>query len=251
MSVQVVGEDIRVIPAGAFDGVGEVIAEAPSQLSGEERLVGAELACQKGRPILGVDCVACTRYRGYYEGPGPSQVTIRCAWSDRAPVWARMTVASAIVSVPPDLDCREANELARQKGIHHLIVSDGARLDGVVCGCDLRAAAAGERVRDRMARDVYAIRSRASLGEAIAAMSDLAISCLPVFDRGLLVGILTRGDLRRAGAPDELIGTRRCSTCGSHNGVRTDPLTGGDACLGCIAEGRSAELDAYEFGEGD
>jgi hypothetical protein len=252
MGVQVVGEDIRVDAAGAFAGAMEVLAEVPRGLVDDERLLEAQLSCQQGVERVGLDCLACTRFRGFAEGPGPSQLTISCAWTDLAPVWARMTLASQLVCVDGDLDCATALELAASRQLHHLVVSAGTTLDGVICCCDLRAASAGERVRDRMAADVFAIRSRASLGEAVAAMSQLGIGCLPVVEDGRLVGVLTRGDLRRAGVPEAILGDRHCATCGSYNGVRTDPRTGADACLGCIAEEeRIGELDAYEFGEGD
>jgi CBS domain-containing protein len=60
-----------------------------------------------------------------------------------------------------------------------------------------------------MTRDVLAIHPEATLGEAVAAMRAFQIDCLPVVDRDLLVGALTRGDLRRAGVAEELLGAWR------------------------------------------
>ena len=56
-------------------------------------------------------------------------------------------------------------------------------------------------VRTVMTTDVFAIEPSTSLGVAAAAMRDLHVGCLPVVRGPLLLGILTRRDLDRAGVP--------------------------------------------------
>jgi CBS domain-containing protein len=51
-----------------------------------------------------------------------------------------------------------------------------------------------------MVRDVFATGPATTLAAALAAMEQLGIGCLPVVDDPLLIGLLTRTDLERAGA---------------------------------------------------
>jgi acetoin utilization protein AcuB len=121
-----------------------------------------------------------------------------------------MTPASQLVTVPPNASLGAADELARAQQLHHLLVVDAGRLMGVVCRCELAPAAPGVPVAERLGEDLFVIASNASLGEALAAMRALGVGCLPVLADNLLVGILTRGDLRRVGVPRELLGAGRC-----------------------------------------
>jgi CBS domain-containing protein len=59
-----------------------------------------------------------------------------------------------------------------------------------------------ERVRDYMTRDVTTISPNQTLPEAHDLMRKYKIRRLPVVDDGQLVGILTLGDVREAGASD-------------------------------------------------
>jgi hypothetical protein len=116
-----------------------------------------------------------------------------------------------------------------------LILEQGFLL-GVLCRCDLvPRAAADEPVSARMSGEVLAIDPNATLGDAVAALRGFRVGCLPVVAGDLLVGVITRGDLRRAGVPEELLGARYCAACGSPHGVRAHPrLEGVDFCLACL-----------------
>src|SRR5581483_5755328 len=94
----------------------------------------------------------------------------------------------------------------------HLLVVDGLRLVGVISRRDLHLA--GGWVADRMQREVYAVLGDATLGEALAAMRQLEIGFLPVIGERFVIGVLTRGDLIRAGAPRHLL--ESCSTPAPH-----------------------------------
>ena len=209
MGVRMVGSrppaDILVAPI-AFDGLCEVRAEVPSGWpEGEERFVCARFRCQKGgAERTGNDCLLCEHYRGWNDGPGPSRVTISCGWSSEAPVWQRMTKASALVAVRPDLPVGEALKLAIANDVHHLLVTDDEETVGVVCRCDLGARRGDQPVSACVAPNVFAIASSATLGEAAGAMAELGIGCLPVLEQDRLAGVITRGDLFRVGGPPRI-----------------------------------------------
>jgi predicted transcriptional regulator len=151
-----------------------------------------------------------------------------------------MTPASMLVAVAPDSSCAQADEQARAKDVRHLLVGTLSAPMGVVCRCDLSVAPPDERVETVMRPSLLAIRSDETLGEAAAAMARLGIGCLPVVDRATVVGMITRGDLRRAGVPERLLGAHACCDCGSVHAVRTGPH-GLDYCLHCLEI-----LDAFD-----
>jgi CBS domain-containing protein len=171
-------------------------------------------------------------------------------WSGRTVATAAHGLdAAAIVAVAPDTPCRAADEQARMLGVRHLFVVDGERLVGVLCRCDLYPEPEPhEDVSGRMARDVFALSPSSTLAEAAAAMQSLAVGCLPVVERERPVGVVTRGDLRRAGVPETALGAHRCMECGSVHGVRQDAHAGLEYCLDCIDLFSALGND---YGEGD
>jgi acetoin utilization protein AcuB len=157
--------------------------------------------------------------------------------------------AGAVVTVAPDTPCHEADERARTLGVRHMFVVDGDKLVGVICRCDLYPEPeAHEDVAKRMASNVYALDPTSTLGEAAAAMKTLEVGCLPVVHKGRPIGVVTRGDLRRAGVPEPALGAHRCLECGSVHGVRTDAHSGLEYCLDCIDLFTALGND---YGEGD
>ena len=108
----------------------------------------------------------------------------------------------------PDVECvaatmaaRDARDLMRRKGIHHLVVTrDDANVLGVVSAHDLDHRAAGparhlRTVADVMSRHVVTIDEQKTLGRASYVMRGHSIGCLIVLRRGRVVGIVTAADL--------------------------------------------------------
>ena len=189
-------------------------------------------------------------------GFGPA-VDVRVAPASTDGPWAGRKVtaavhgvdAGAVVAVAPDTPCREADERARALGVRHLFVVERDKLVGVLCRCDLYPEPSPhESVAARMASTVYAVEPSATLAEAAAAMKSLAVGCLPVVQRDRPVGVVTRGDLRRAGVPEPALGAHCCVECGSVHGVRTDAHGGLEYCLDCIDLFSALGND---YGEGD
>lgn len=146
-----------------------------------------------------------------------------------------------------------AERLAGSRSVHHLLVSDGDRLLGILCLCDLWRGEPGSVASEMMTAPPATIDPLASAEEAVATMNEQAIGCLPVLDGDRLVGIVTREDLRRAGAlGDEHV--RSCAACGTRHHVRTADLHNGIAfCVECLERGRAFDCDdPYdELGGGD
>lgn len=116
-----------------------------------------------------------------------------------------------------------AAAVMREKSVRHLpVVDDAGRLVGMVSDRDLRdavfAPAIAERlsevarrrlrglsgavenlrVRDLMTWDAVTTTPGASLAQAAAIMFEGRFGCLPVVDKGVLVGMVTERDVLRA-----------------------------------------------------
>lgn len=90
--------------------------------------------------------------------------------------------------------------LMRLRGIHHLVVTDGPSLVGILSDRDLGGARGaglrrGKRVRDLMTPDVVDAPPRTTLRQAANRMRGLSIGCLVVREDGDLRGIVTVSDL--------------------------------------------------------
>lgn len=172
-------------------------------------------------------------------------------WAWRRVSAAHPLDADALLRVEPDTPCSEADERARTHGVRHLFVTRGEHLVGVLCRCDLYPEPdAQDAVASRMSTTVYALPPDATLGEAAAAMASLGVGCLPLVRDDVPVGVITRGDLRRAGVPEERLGAHRCAECGSVRGVRSEAHAGLEYCLDCI-DLFEAHAGLRDFGEGD
>ncbi len=178
------------------------------------------------------------------EPPGSPRVTHDSRVSEL------MRPASRLLTVPPETSCADADALARERRVRHLLVTVEERLLGVLCRCDLCPPLPGERVVERMSHEIYAVPPDATLGEATAALADVHVGCLPVVEGERVVGVITRGDLRRAGVPEALLGASTCALCGSPHGVRPGTHSGIEVCLDCI-DVTDAFHDLNDFGEGD
>jgi hypothetical protein len=151
--------------------------------------------CPRRGIISGSLCEDCPHLVGRI-GTG-----LRCAVSGVEPVWTWMTPAWRLVVTTPATPCAVADRVAAEAGVHRLPVLDGARaLVGMVCRCDLGRDPAA-RVGDVMARDVFATGPATPLASALAAFDQLGVGALPVVDDGIFLGMVTRADLHRAGAP--------------------------------------------------
>lgn len=111
---------------------------------------------------------------------------------------------SPVVAVPPDTSLGNAYRTMQEKGVRHLPVVDGGRLAGVITDRDLRLATSilarapflpEACVSEVMSREPQTADPGDPVEDAARKMRERKIGCLPVVDRGELVGIVTGLDL--------------------------------------------------------
>ena len=103
-----------------------------------------------------------------------------------------------VETVGMDISIDDAMNRMRTGRIHHLVVTRGAELVGIVSDRDLGGEAAerrGRTVGDVMTPSVVTARKDTTVREAANLMRGRTIGSLPVVEDGRLVGIVTTTDL--------------------------------------------------------
>ena len=116
-----------------------------------------------------------------------------------SPRFVSEAMTTVVPEVGPDLTVEDALRLAEETGAHHQLVMDEGTLVGILCRCDLEEAELGSFVSDCMSVPVMTIRPDQSLAAAVATMADFEVGCLPVMAGGLILGLISEGELDRAG----------------------------------------------------
>src|SRR5262245_43933899 len=135
----------------------------------------------------------------------------------------REVMTASLVTVFPATAVADAVWICQDAGIHHLLVVERGELRGITCLFDLREADHEDTVERCMTTPVVCIGPATRLQEALELMRARGIGCLPVVESRRLVGIVTRGDLRKAGFPAEEVADPVCAACGSHHHVKLHP----------------------------
>jgi predicted transcriptional regulator len=146
----------------------------------------------------------------------------------------RNWMSSPVVAVDERSSVGEAAALLQQDDFHHLLVTDGGRARGVICGCDLELAPAEAPVARYMSSPAIVVLDTADVEQAALLLMEARVGCLPVVTKDGIVGILTRSDLRRAGALPPL-DVQHCESCGSIHHLR---ITRSEMvlCIDCRSE---------------
>jgi predicted transcriptional regulator len=124
------------------------------------------------------------------------------------------------VLVGTDVVAHVALRLAEAQRVHHLLVVEAGRLRGRTCVCDLETARPGALVSDLMRGPGVSVPPELGVAAAARAFQTEGEGCLPVIDGdGVLVGVVTGRDLRRAGALLREPGVDSCTSCGATHGL--------------------------------
>lgn len=108
---------------------------------------------------------------------------------------ARHLMSRRLVTVSPKASPEEMRALMEEHKLRHLLVcNDAGQLIGIVSDRDL-ASRSGKMAQQLMTTDVMAIEPRALIKPAITLLINKRISCLPVIEDGVPVGVLTSTDL--------------------------------------------------------
>jgi acetoin utilization protein AcuB len=118
------------------------------------------------------------------------------------------------ITVPPEMPMLQARERMREAGIRHLVVTEDARVIGIVTDRDIRLnqpspatslsvwemndLLARLTVREIMSATVIVVDPDRPAAEAARIMTDHKIGALPVVDGTRLAGIITESDFVRA-----------------------------------------------------
>jgi CBS domain-containing protein len=111
-----------------------------------------------------------------------------------------------VATIPPDASVRDALALLAERGIGALVVSpDGRSVEGIVSERDVArglhergAALLTEPVSAVMTAEVHTCRPDASVHELAQLMTEKRVRHVPVVDDGVLVGIVSIGDVVKA-----------------------------------------------------
>ncbi len=110
-------------------------------------------------------------------------------------------MSKAVETVKPKVAASEAKTRMRQKKIHHLVVTDGAELQGIVSDRDLGGAKLPKvlgkwTVGDLMTSPVLTVTTRTPVRRAASLMKGRSVGSLVVTSaNGKVAGIVTVSDL--------------------------------------------------------
>ena len=112
-------------------------------------------------------------------------------------------MTEGVETVRPAMPATDAWELMRGKRIHHLVVTMGADIVGVLSQRDTGSrlgarARAGQTVADFMSSPVVTVARTETIRVVANLMRGRSIGCVPVVDGKRLVGIVTVSDLLEA-----------------------------------------------------
>lgn len=114
-------------------------------------------------------------------------------------------------TVTPQDSLLDASKLLKENGFKHLPVVDNGKLVGIVTDRDLKRASASDattlevhellylldkvKVNQIMVNDTVTVKEEDLVASAAKLMVERKVGCLPVVSNGLLVGIVTKGDM--------------------------------------------------------
>ena len=110
-------------------------------------------------------------------------------------------MTSDVATTTPSEPAQVAWEHMRERGVHHLVAVVDGEVVGIISANDLggkrrpTSRRMGRTVGELMTRDAVTASPKSTVRAAAKLMLGESIGCLPILDRGALVGIVTVSDL--------------------------------------------------------
>jgi CBS domain-containing protein len=189
--------------AEIFEAVRERVARVgPRPHHGHAALRHAAVPCRPHELVTGTKCTRCGHLLNAVPAPDGESVKIRCVFFESDPVTLLMACAEdlAVAEATESLAVAAARMLDRD--VEQLVVASGeGEAVGLVTAQGVEGVPADdERVGDRVV-PLPVVPRTMTLGALAAALRQRDLECVGVVDDDELVGLVTRGDLRRAGVP--------------------------------------------------
>jgi len=156
------------------------------------------------------------------------------------------------ITVPPHVLVGTARRAAERNDVQYLLVTFPDGRPGAICMHHLIDAPKDELVGDCICDAAWLgpLEPQLSVDLAAEVMSERAFRCMVVHAGPRLCGVVTAGDLRRAGLPEEDV-RPRCTACGTRFHVLSHYAGGAiPICMECVERAEPpGPLD--EIGVGD
>jgi CBS domain-containing protein len=136
------------------------------------------------------------------------------------------------VVISPGTTIGRALQVAYVSEVRHLLVAELGLLTGVTCICELWDEPRHLHIASRIRRQPITIAPSLPVPLARSLMIRHEIDCLPVLRDGMLLGVVTRRDLREIGLT---LAEDACVHCGDTRHVRRTPDCPLPACHDCRA----------------
>jgi acetoin utilization protein AcuB len=103
-------------------------------------------------------------------------------------------MSGPVTCIEPSATADAAWNEMRLRSTHHLVVTHGSEIVGVISSRDLTDRR-NRLVAELMSRDVVTVDPTTTVHKAANLLRGRYIGCLPIVDKGKLVGIVTTSDL--------------------------------------------------------
>ncbi|HUJ24446.1 MAG TPA: CBS domain-containing protein [Myxococcales bacterium] len=104
-------------------------------------------------------------------------------------------MSAPVVTIAPMASPTEAALAMERAKITHLVVTSGARIEGVLCDHDLRGARPDSTVAELMSAPAVTLPPRADVHDAAKLLRRRSIGSVVIVDEKRLAGIVTTADL--------------------------------------------------------